>query len=142
MATPAILDCILDVISVTRRTLEMQKDCVALDLNVLLDDHCKLTDLVNTSESTLTSIQAFIDNLKTHVATLTDKLSLLKNRAEDAEGRRCYDNMGVVGLPEVAETNDMVLILGTLDARYGVPTSPIPILSAQLAHRLPERLLP
>ncbi|KAJ1186727.1 hypothetical protein NDU88_003508 [Pleurodeles waltl] len=94
------LDAVLLAIDSTRTSVEAKIDMVSSDLGLLHADDRKLGDRVALVEQTVMALLPRTDNLETSLKELKDKVRMLEQRAEDAEGRSHRNNVRLVGLPE------------------------------------------
>ncbi|KAJ1098883.1 hypothetical protein NDU88_003990 [Pleurodeles waltl] len=98
-----ILDAVLLAIDNTWTSLESKIDMVSSDLGLLHADHGKLADRVTLVEQTVMTLPPRMDNLDTALKELMDRVRMLEQRAEDAEGRSRRNNVRLVGLTEGAK---------------------------------------
>ncbi|XP_069057755.1 transmembrane protease serine 9-like [Pleurodeles waltl] len=94
-----LLQAILDI----KTTLEGKIDSLALEVNLLRVDQCKLADRVSTNETSIAKVRPDIIALQSQLHSLETEVTALKRRAEDAEGRSRRNNIHFVGFPKQAE---------------------------------------
>ena len=131
------LDRILAAIVTTRESLETKVDSVAVGLNLLRDDHRKLTYRVSQSEKDITELKPAVVEVQKAVIDLTGRIRYLEGRAEDAEGRNRRSNLLIVGLPEEMEGRDPLSFLEDWIKSFMPKDSLTPFFSLERAHRVP-----
>ena len=133
------LDKILNAIAESRDTLQQQIGSVAVELGLLRADHTKLSGRVTTHEAVLKTIQPEHQQIQQQLKGLTERVKLLENRAEDAEGCNRRNNIRVVGMPEKEEGGDMVSSLEKWLQETVAPDGLSPFFALERAHRVPTR---
>ncbi|KAJ1114861.1 hypothetical protein NDU88_003091 [Pleurodeles waltl] len=123
---PDNLDIILQEIWDSRSAIEYHIDLLSADLGLLRDDHCKLSDKVKTSETTLSALTSQEELQSATINELLKQLTTLQDRAEDVEGPACRNNVRIVGLPEGMKGPNPILYieqwLQTSTAPQGIST--------------------
>ena len=133
------LDKILAAIESSRISMETKISSIAHDVNILREDHRKLTDRVKQTEQSITTLRPQVTDSTTQTNDLLDRVRFLEGRAEDAEGRARRSNIRVVGLPEGAEGKNAVQFMEHW-LRTFIPMEEIsPFFSIERAHRVPSR---
>ena len=139
LALQITLDKILHAIANTKSTLQSKIDSVAAELGLLRADHASLSERVKTNEGTLVELQPAQKALQLQVDGLTNRVQVLENRAEDAEGRSRRNNVRIVGLPEKVEGNDMIVYLEEWVKTSVAVDGLSPFFALERAHWVPTR---
>ena len=133
------LDRILAAIESSRISMETKISSIAHDVNILRDDHRKLTEKVKQTEQSITTLKPQVTDNTTQMHDLLDRVRFLEGRAEDAEGRARRSNIRVVGLPEGAEGSNTVQFMEDWLRTFTPLEELSPFFSIERAHRVPSR---
>lgn len=87
---------ILQAIADTKATLHQDITTVAVGLGLLRDDHKKLSEKVKKNETAIAEMALAQTEGMQKLKALTERVSVLERRAEDAEGRNRRNNVRVV----------------------------------------------
>ena len=135
------LDRILAAIESSRISMESKISSVAHDVNILRDDHRKLTEKVKQTEQSISILRPEVTDNTTQTHDLLDRVRFLEGRAEDAEGRARRSNIRVVGMPEGAEGKDAIQFMENWLKTFTPMDETSPFFSIERAHRVPSRRL-
>ncbi|KAJ1129924.1 hypothetical protein NDU88_008284 [Pleurodeles waltl] len=105
------LDILLVVIEKSRLSLENKIDVVAADLTLFHADHRKLSERVHKTEQSLAALQSQTHTVETQLTQFTEKICLLEERADDAEGQSRHKTIHVAGLLENTEGQEAVVYI-------------------------------
>ncbi|KAJ1142273.1 hypothetical protein NDU88_008600 [Pleurodeles waltl] len=87
----------------TRTALKSKIETVALEVNLLRTDLCKVFDRVRVAEGTIGKLQAEVAGLCKQMAEVPSRSGTLQVRVEDTEVRSHSNNVRLLGFQEQAE---------------------------------------
>ncbi|KAJ1135660.1 hypothetical protein NDU88_002098 [Pleurodeles waltl] len=97
----------MNAIQGLRSALEQQIETVSIDLNLLRADLRKVSEKVNTAETTIGSLQGGMTSLKKQMTAVRTEVDELGRRAEDEEAGSRRSSIWVLGFPDKSEGTAM-----------------------------------
>ncbi|KAJ1179269.1 hypothetical protein NDU88_004503 [Pleurodeles waltl] len=102
-----ILLGVLDI----KTSLEPKIDTLRIDMVLLREDHKKLKECIESTDSTLASFRPMVSDTSAHIKALEDEVDYLRKCADDQEGMSRHNSVYIVGSQEQDEGPSMEFYL-------------------------------
>ncbi|KAJ1182177.1 hypothetical protein NDU88_007371 [Pleurodeles waltl] len=119
--------------------MEQQLGTITTDISLLKDKLHKLADRVRITEKTLTALEPGLADQTSIVSQLRRQVEQLQDHAEDTAGRACWNNMGIVRLPEGTEVPHLTQFVETWLCTVVSMTGLSGLFTVERAHHLPTK---
>ncbi|KAJ1136233.1 hypothetical protein NDU88_002650 [Pleurodeles waltl] len=132
---------LMQAIQGSRQALESKIEMVAIEVNLLRTDLCKVSDKVCVAEGSIEQLQAEVVTLNRQVAAKEAHSGALEARVEDSEGRARSNNVRLLGFPEWAEGTRPEQFMEAWIRDTLKPVGLTPMFAIERAHRVSVALL-
>ncbi|KAJ1126926.1 hypothetical protein NDU88_005334 [Pleurodeles waltl] len=105
------LNIILKANQESREAVENKVDHLKIDLSLLQQDLCKVTDRASEADACISITEDELTTLKCQISKLMSSVGTLRKRAKDAENWARRINLHLDGLPENLEDSELATAL-------------------------------
>ncbi|KAJ1190997.1 hypothetical protein NDU88_000314 [Pleurodeles waltl] len=137
-----MLNKVLQFIQDSKFPMEAQLGGIQIEIGLQLADHAKLTERIDETESTLTSLRPTVAALQDQLKTLQRKVQDLTARVEDTEAHSWHNIIHFFGFLESSESLNTELFLEEWLIATVLATRVQKLFSIERGHKISGRPLP